>query len=105
MVRLAQAADDDAMEATVTAPRRLTRSADDRYLAGVAGGVGRYLGVDPVLLRIAFVALVFLGGSGIVLYGVSWLLVPDEGSDRALAAGAMAAVGHRRRGIAVAVVA
>lgn len=46
-------------------------------IAGVCGGLGRYLGVDPVLLRIAFVVLAFTGG-GIPLYIVSWILIPEE---------------------------
>lgn len=45
---------------------------------GVAGGLGRYLGVDPVLVRIGFVVLVFAGGVGVVLYGLLWVLTPDE---------------------------
>src|SRR5919206_204166 len=42
------------------APRRLHRSADDRVLTGVAGGIAEHLGVDPVLVRLAFVALAAL---------------------------------------------
>ncbi|MEZ5081558.1 MAG: PspC domain-containing protein [Thermoleophilia bacterium] len=58
--------------------RRLTRSADDRVIAGVCGGLARYFKIDPLITRIAAVGLVFVGGVGIVLYLAAWLLVPDE---------------------------
>lgn len=62
---------------------RLRRSRTDRKVAGVAGGLGRHLDVDPLILRVAFVVLVFFGGAGLILYGACWLLVPEDGSDRA----------------------
>jgi phage shock protein PspC (stress-responsive transcriptional regulator) len=55
----------------------------DRKLAGVAGGLARHLDIDPVLLRVAFVVLVFFGGAGILLYVAFWLLVPEDGNPRA----------------------
>ncbi len=58
--------------------RSLRRSAYDRKVAGVAGGLARHLDIDPLLVRVLFVVLAFFGGSGILLYGVLWLLVPDE---------------------------
>jgi phage shock protein C len=58
--------------------RRLWRSRDDRVIAGVCGGLGRYLGVDPVLVRIAAVVLVFAGGAGILLYAIGWIVMPEE---------------------------
>lgn len=62
---------------------RLRRSRTDRKVAGVAGGLARHLDIDPVILRVAFVVLVFFGGAGLLLYGACWLLVPEEGSDSA----------------------
>jgi len=62
---------------------RLRRSTTDRKVAGVAGGLGRHLDVDPLILRVAFVVLVFFGGAGIILYGACWLLVPEDGAQRA----------------------
>ena len=47
-------------------------------IAGVCGGLGRYLGVDPILLRVAFVILAIGGGAGFLIYGVSWLIIPKE---------------------------
>ncbi|MDQ4090998.1 MAG: PspC domain-containing protein, partial [Actinomycetota bacterium] len=57
---------------------RLTRSTDDKVVGGLAGGLGRYFGIDPVVFRIAFVVLTLAGGSGIVLYLVGWLMIPDD---------------------------
>ncbi|NYD40795.1 PspC domain-containing protein [Nocardioides panaciterrulae] len=59
---------------------RLRRSRTDRKVAGVAGGLARHLDIDPVILRVAFVVLVFFGGAGLILYGACWLLVPEEGA-------------------------
>jgi phage shock protein PspC (stress-responsive transcriptional regulator) len=59
-------------------PRRLQRSKQRRVLAGVAGGLGEYTGVDPVLFRVLFAVLTVFGGAGILLYVVGWLFLPDE---------------------------
>ena len=64
-------------------PRRLLRSRSDRMIAGVAGGLGRYFGVDPVIFRIVFAVSVFLGGLGVLAYIALALFVPtgdDEGA-------------------------
>ncbi len=63
-------------------PKVLRRSSDDGVLGGVSVGLGRYLGIDPVIVRIVFIASLFVGGIGIVAYIAAWLLVPDE-DDRA----------------------
>jgi phage shock protein PspC (stress-responsive transcriptional regulator) len=63
---------------------RLRRtSGPDKRIAGVAGGLARHLDIDPVILRVAFVVLVFFGGAGLILYGACWLLVPQDGDDKA----------------------
>jgi phage shock protein PspC (stress-responsive transcriptional regulator) len=62
---------------------RLRRSRTDRKVAGVAGGLGRHLDVDPLILRVAFVVLVFFGGAGLIVYGACWVLVPEDGDERA----------------------
>src|SRR4051812_839296 len=54
----------------------------DRKIAGVAGGLARHLDIDPVILRVAFVVLVFFGGAGLVAYGACWLLIPEDYSQR-----------------------
>lgn len=58
--------------------KRLYRSRTNRVVAGVAGGLAEMFNVDPVLVRLAFVALALVNGFGILLYLVMWLLVPNE---------------------------
>ena len=48
--------------------KRLERSRADRVIGGVCGGLGDYFDVDPVIFRIAFVVLAFVGGAGLLLY-------------------------------------
>jgi phage shock protein C len=55
-------------------------------LAGVASGLARYTGVDVLLVRLAFAVLTFLGGAGVPLYLVCWLLIPAEDSAQSIAA-------------------
>lgn len=64
---------------------RLRRSTTDRKIVGVAGGIARHLDVDPLLIRVALVVLIFFGGAGLLIYGACWLLVPeDDGSEPAV---------------------
>lgn len=59
--------------------RRLYRSRNDRWLGGVLGGLGAYLGIDPLLLRIIVIVLTVLGSGWLVLaYIVMWVVVPEE---------------------------
>jgi phage shock protein PspC (stress-responsive transcriptional regulator)/predicted membrane protein len=62
--------------------RRLTRSSSDKLIGGVAGGLGRYFGVDPILFRIAFVVLTFAGGVGILAYIGLLAFVPADDDSR-----------------------
>jgi phage shock protein C len=50
-------------------------------IAGVAGGLAKYLGIDPVIMRIAFVIVGLMNGIGVVIYLVLWLLMPNEDAD------------------------
>lgn len=63
------------------APIRLRRSTDDKVIAGVCGGLGAYFGVDPLFFRLAFVVLAIGGGSGVLLYIVAWLIMPEASED------------------------
>lgn len=64
--------------------RLLRRRSTDRVIGGVAGGLGDYLNVDPLLIRIGFVGLIIFGGAGLVLYLIAWLLLPAEGHDASI---------------------
>jgi phage shock protein C len=55
-------------ERPVTPVRVLRRSRTDRFIGGVCGGLGRYLGVDPLLMRIAAIALALSRGAGALAY-------------------------------------
>ena len=59
-------------------PRRARRSRDDRILGGVAGGLARHLGLDPMHVRIAFVLASALGGLGLVFYAGLWMILPAD---------------------------
>jgi phage shock protein PspC (stress-responsive transcriptional regulator) len=75
------------------AAKRLERSRDDRWLAGVCGGLARYFGIHPAFYRVGFVVLTLLGGSGVLVYVAAYLVMPAEGEDESIAAEAL-----RRRG-------
>ena len=66
-------------------PNALSRSRDDRMLAGVASGIAACVGVDALFVRIAFAVLTIVGGVGIPLYLACWLLIPDEQSSQSIA--------------------
>lgn len=66
-------------ESPTTSIKQLHRSRDDRILAGVAGGLGRYFDLSPTFFRIAFAVLTLIGGAGILLYVAAALVIPDEG--------------------------
>ena len=78
----------------------LRRSADDRLIAGVSGGLGDYFGIDPVIVRIGFIVLTFFGGVGPVLYLVSWLIVPLDDSGSILANALRSGAPRRFRNLA-----
>jgi len=63
--------------------RRLRRSVSDRWLGGVCGGLGSYLGMDPTVVRIVYVLLSILSVAfpGILVYIILWILIPDNGYD------------------------
>ncbi|HSV85164.1 MAG TPA: PspC domain-containing protein [Levilinea sp.] len=58
--------------------QRLYRSIDERMFAGVCGGLGKFFGLDPTIVRLVFVILALMGGPGILIYIVMWVVVPDE---------------------------
>jgi phage shock protein PspC (stress-responsive transcriptional regulator) len=57
--------------------RRLYRDPDNRVLGGVCGGLGAYLDMDPVILRVILVVLFFAFGVGLLVYIIMWIVVPE----------------------------
>jgi phage shock protein PspC (stress-responsive transcriptional regulator) len=66
---------------------RLHRAVDERMVGGVAAGLATYFAVDVAYVRIAFAVLSILGGAGLPLYLAAWALIPEEGSEVAIAEG------------------
>ena len=85
----------DAQSATFTG--QLRRSSEDRMLAGVAGGIARYLDADVTLVRVIIAALVLFTGAGAALYIAAWLLIPADGENQSIAAAWLARRQHRSR--------
>jgi phage shock protein C len=58
--------------------KRLRRSSSQKMVAGVCGGVAEYLGWDATIVRVIWVVLTLAGGSGILLYLILWLVMPQS---------------------------
>lgn len=56
--------------------KKLTRSNDQKMVAGVCGGLGQYFGIEPARFRLIFVIIALLYGAGIVAYLLLWFLIP-----------------------------
>ena len=75
----------------------LRRPVQDSVVAGVAAGLARYLGLDVMIIRLAFVVLTIVGGAGIPLYLAGLLLIPEEGSDQSIAGSLLESLRSRSR--------
>jgi len=62
----------------MTTQKKLTRSMSNRKIAGVCGGLGEYFNVDPLVFRIIFLVLLCGGGTGLLLYLVLWIVMPED---------------------------
>ena len=58
--------------------KQLYRSRRNRIIAGICGGIGEYLGVDPTVIRLLWVLFVFAGGAGVLAYIVAYFIIPDH---------------------------
>jgi signal transduction histidine kinase len=72
-----------------TQPAPLRRDRSTGVLGGVCAGLGRWLGIDPLILRVGFVVAAIAGGTGVLLYAICWALLPAGGEGRALMARAI----------------
>lgn len=61
--------------------KRLYRSRSERMVAGVCGGIGEYLNIDPTLIRLAFLLFTIWGGGGLLAYAIAWIVIPEEPVD------------------------
>ena len=57
--------------------KKLTCS-DNKMVGGVCAGIGEYLGIDPTIVRIIYVLMIFFAGFGIILYLILWLIMPAK---------------------------
>lgn len=64
--------------------KQLYRSKKNKILGGVAGGLGEYFGVDPVVFRTLFILFTIFGGWGILVYFILWFIIPPEGHNSAI---------------------
>jgi len=58
--------------------KKLYRSEKNKVIGGVCGGLGEYLGIDPVILRIIAIVLIFVHGAGLILYLIAWICMPKQ---------------------------
>ncbi|MFI0485598.1 PspC domain-containing protein [Actinomadura sp. 9N215] len=72
-------------DTAATTEKKLRRTRDDRILAGVCSGAARFLGVDANIIRVALAVFTVFGGAGIALYAIGWVMIPEEGADKAIA--------------------
>ncbi len=64
--------------------KRLVRSRSDQWIAGVAGGIGEFFGIDSNLVRVVLAASTLFGGAGAVVYALCWLILPLEGESKSI---------------------
>jgi phage shock protein C len=60
--------------------KRLYLSETNKKIGGVCGGIGEYFNIDPTLIRLAWVILIFAGGTGLLAYFVAWAIIPRRPS-------------------------
>ena len=65
-------------EAPMNSEKRLTRSSSQKMIAGVCGGIAEYLGWDVTVVRLLWIVLTLAGGSGILIYLILWLVMPQN---------------------------
>jgi phage shock protein C len=58
--------------------KKLFRSRTNRIIAGICGGIGEYLGVDPTVIRLLWIIFIFAGGAGLLAYIVAYFIIPER---------------------------
>ncbi len=64
--------------------KKLYRSQTDRIIAGICGGLAEHFDIDSTIVRLVFILVVALGGSGIFIYLLLWLLIPESSKEPAI---------------------
>ena len=67
------------MNSSSSRNQRLTRSHSDKFLGGVAGGLGEHFGIDPVIFRVGFAVSTLFSGAGLIAYLVMLAVLPADG--------------------------
>lgn len=61
--------------------KKLQRSRKHKVFAGIAGGLGEYLDIDPIIVRVIFVLITIFHGAGLLIYIIMWIVIPEEPFD------------------------
>ena len=76
--------------------KRLIRTREGRLVAGVCSGIGEYVGIDPTVVRLIFVALSLVTvGVFVLVYLAAWILIPEEGEATSIAENLIKKTGSR----------
>jgi len=57
--------------------KKLYRDMNDKKIAGVCSGIGKYFDIDPTVIRLAWLLFICLGGSGLIAYFIAWVIIPE----------------------------
>jgi phage shock protein PspC (stress-responsive transcriptional regulator) len=58
--------------------KRLFRSKKEKMIGGVCGGIAEYFDIDPTIVRLIWLLLMFGGGFGLLAYIIGWIIVPED---------------------------
>ena len=58
--------------------KKIYRSKKDSIIGGVCGGIAEYFGIDPTLVRLLAILIVFIGGAGVIAYIIAWIIIPQN---------------------------
>lgn len=62
--------------------KKLYRSTEGRKIAGVCGGLGEYFDIDPTIIRLIWLAMIFAVGTGVLAYIIAWIIVPEKPAEQ-----------------------
>ncbi len=62
--------------------KKLYRSVEDKKIAGVCSGLGDYFDIDPTIIRLIWLAMIFAVGTGVLAYIIAWIIVPEKPAEQ-----------------------